>query len=222
MEGSETNFFSLLNIEKNFKYLNDKYIYDNLSDIDKILRIVRIRKDLYGKKIIKNEGKLRRLVYKQIAFWDNILKKTNPRLVIFESYPHLVHHYTLYFIAKIRGIKTIIFSRIGDPVRFMVADDIDNLHPHKIINNNKEIQTVVPIRKKPDYAVSQQSKNITVIDLIKKIVNLEFKKFFNINCYRAFYNHSKSILYSVPYLILYKSLSVDILPSKKIHLFSSA
>jgi hypothetical protein len=196
------------------KYIKDSTIFDDSGEIDKISRIIRIRQELYGKKFASNEGLLRRAIYKQISFWYAVINKTNAEAVLFEATPHLVNDYTLYYVAKKLGIRTIIFNRVGDPLRFFIAESLDNIVPDLCINKKALAGAVQPIRKKPEYAISGPSAIKRNSIGLKKIIKNR-NKLFMLATYNPLWLILKNKVYKIPYRYLYHKNMIKKIPKKK-------
>ncbi len=56
--------------------------------------------------------KRRNLYYSYVRFWDGMLKKFKPDVIIFNSVPHLASGFVLYGLAKLLNIKIVILERI--------------------------------------------------------------------------------------------------------------
>lgn len=56
-----------------------------------------------------------RLYHRQLTYWQEVLKRFEPDIVVFPQSPHLVYDYILYLLCRCTGIKTIMFERTGIP-----------------------------------------------------------------------------------------------------------
>src|SRR3989338_1623077 len=65
----------------------------------------------------------KRLYYRLIRYWQGVLHKYQPDIIIFDYPPHTVYDFVIYSLAKLFGIKTIMFNftRIDD--RLLVMED---------------------------------------------------------------------------------------------------
>jgi len=63
------------------------------------------------------------LYFKILEYWNGILKKYNPDLIIFSAIPHTVYDYIVYELAKDIGIKTIMFDSTLISDRYIVLED---------------------------------------------------------------------------------------------------
>jgi len=199
---------------KDIEYIKNETIFSDSGEIDKISRIVRIRQELYGKKFASNEGRLRRAIYKQISFWHTVIKELNVEAILFEAAPHLVNHYTLYYVARKLGVRTIIFNRVGDPLRFFIAESLNNIVPELIINKEAVADKVQAIRAKPAYAISGPSSvrhnSIGIIKIMQK-----WDKIFTLSAYKRLRMIVKSAVYKIPYRYLYNKYSIKKIPEQK-------
>ena len=204
----------LLGIDEDIEYISDDILRSDADQIDAISRIIRIRKDLYGHTLACDEGLLRRFVYKQISFWMKVIDSLSPEIVLFEAAPHLVHHYALYYAARKKGIRTVIVNRIGEPVRYFLAERIEDLVPDKIVNEPAFVEKVSPIRQKPKYATvgpsAVASKGIRLKNIIFKLNRL-----CRLKSYRFLLGRLKNVAYRIPYNAIYRYLSIDKIPENK-------
>ena len=56
--------------------------------------------------------KRRNIYYGYLKFWHGMLKKFRPDAIVFYSIPHSALEFTLYGLAKVMGIKTIMLERL--------------------------------------------------------------------------------------------------------------
>lgn len=49
------------------------------------------------------------LFYSYVIYWNTILEKLKPELIIFPVSPHLIYDYVLYSLCKLKNIRTIMF-----------------------------------------------------------------------------------------------------------------
>lgn len=54
----------------------------------------------------------RHLYYRMLSYWNGIMKKYNPDLIILSSLPHAPFEYVIYALAKLYNIKIIMFDGI--------------------------------------------------------------------------------------------------------------
>lgn len=80
----------------------------------------------------------RNIYYQYIEFWQGMLKKFQPDAVLFYSVPHNGLSYSLYALAKILDIKTIMLNEININNRTLLLDDYqtDYLKLLKYVQNN--------------------------------------------------------------------------------------
>ena len=208
------NILEIFGTNGNIDYISDDILRADADQIDAITRIIRIRKDLYGKALAFDEGALRRFVYKQISFWMTVIDKTSPEVVLFEAAPHLVHHYALYYAARKKGIRTVIVNRVGEPIRFFLAERIEELIPDKIVNEPAFVDKVIPIRQKPKYATEGPSATASEGVSLKKII-FNLNRLWRIQSYRFVFGRIKNVAYKIPYNIIYRFLSIDTIPKHK-------
>ncbi|MFA6552485.1 MAG: hypothetical protein WCT19_03220 [Candidatus Paceibacterota bacterium] len=50
------------------------------------------------------------IYYEMLGYWDGVLKKYKPDIIIFAMVPHSIYNYILYSLAKLYGIKTVMFE----------------------------------------------------------------------------------------------------------------
>ena len=65
----------------------------------------------------------KRFYYRLIQYWQGILKHYRPDVIIFPLVPHSVYDLVIYFLAKLLGIKTVMFTATQDFIRLMVMND---------------------------------------------------------------------------------------------------
>lgn len=65
----------------------------------------------------------KRLYYRLIRYWQGVIQKYRPEVIIFPYPPHTVYDFVVYSLAKLLEIKTVMFNftRIDD--RLLVIDD---------------------------------------------------------------------------------------------------
>lgn len=156
-------------------YLPDRFYFENRHQIDDAARCVRIRWDLYEPGLVGDDGTLRRRIYRELAYWTGYLQERKITLVLFESPPHLLHDLTLYYAAKnLTAVETVIIYRVGDPLRFFLATDLEDLVPAKEINS---VQEKVPpisaahglawyVQQEPPASAQPGSLKKAIIDMI--------------------------------------------------------
>jgi len=69
------------------------------------------------------ENQKKHLYYRYIQYWDGVLKKYKPDAIIMPSAPHTIYDLVIYGLAKISGIKTIIFELTAIYDRSIVMSD---------------------------------------------------------------------------------------------------
>ena len=75
------------------------------------------------------------LYHEYVRYWYGVLNKYKPEAIIFSSVPHIVYNYVLYCIAKMLGIKTIIFRPLQITSRILFFNDFTK---YQILANNYE------------------------------------------------------------------------------------
>jgi hypothetical protein len=89
-----------------------------------------------------------------------MLKKYNPRLVLFGNIPHGGHDYLLYRLARALGIRTLVLFQVPVCPRFMILEDIDDFGAfEKVENGTAEDIGPLPEIKRPFY---MRRKNLGV------------------------------------------------------------
>ena len=58
-------------------------------------------------------GERIRLYYSLVRYWLGVLDQYRPGLVFFPTVPHMIHDFVLFNLAKLRGVKTLMFGRTG-------------------------------------------------------------------------------------------------------------
>ncbi len=63
------------------------------------------------------------LYYEMLRYWQGIIDKLKPEVIIFPNIPHTVYNYLIYELARMRGIKTLMFedTQIGN--RLLLLED---------------------------------------------------------------------------------------------------
>lgn len=56
------------------------------------------------------ENQKKHLYYRYIQYWDGVIKKYQPEAIIYPSAPHTIYDLVIYGLAKLYGIKNIIFE----------------------------------------------------------------------------------------------------------------
>ena len=156
--------------------------------------------------------KKKHLYYKYLQYWNGVLKKLNPEMIIFRSIPHSSYNFVLYCLAKKQGIKTIMFDSTVFKDKLLVLEDFRKLpkefielisqeekSPYQItdlIEDKQEYfkRLVNPkIDATPDYKkqiIQQINDPVKIIPSWKKIVkNIKNGNFFPVMRY-----HLKSAL----------------------------
>lgn len=67
--------------------------------------------------------KRRHLYYNLLQYWSGVIKKLKPDLIIFPTVPHTVYNFVIYELAKIFGIKTIMFEDSWISDRLLIYND---------------------------------------------------------------------------------------------------
>jgi len=156
--------------------------------------------------------KKKHLYYKYLQYWNGVLKKLNPEMIIFRSIPHSSYNFVLYCLAKKQGIKTIMFDSTVFKDKLLVLEDFRKLpkefielisqeekSPYQItdlIEDKQEYfkRLVNPkIDATPDYKkqiIQQINDPVKIIPSWKKIV----KNIKNGNFFPAMRYHLKSAL----------------------------
>src|SRR3989344_5093977 len=63
------------------------------------------------------------LYYRMLGYWHNVLKSYRPDMIVFPAVPHTVYNYIIYDLAKLLGIKTIMFEDSWIPERMLAYKD---------------------------------------------------------------------------------------------------
>lgn len=97
---------------------------------------------------------------RQFGVVYRMLKKYNPRLVLFGNIPHGGHDYLLYRLARDLGIRTLVLFQVPVCPRFMILEDIDDFGAfEKVENGTAEDIGPLPEIKRPFY---MRRKNLGV------------------------------------------------------------
>lgn len=70
-----------------------------------------------------SENQKKHLYYRYIQYWDGVIKKYKPDAIICPSAPHTIYDLVLYGLAKIYGIKIVIFELTAINDRAIVMND---------------------------------------------------------------------------------------------------
>jgi len=54
----------------------------------------------------------KKIFYEYVRYSNGLIDKLKPEAIVFGDIPHIAHQYTLYKVAKLKGIKTIMFRTI--------------------------------------------------------------------------------------------------------------
>jgi len=215
------------------KYLSDKFYCDNKNLIDIVEKMLRLRVYSYSKinsYIFKNHNTLRRFIFKEISYWDYVLKKYKIEIVVHEAMPHTHDSYIIYYLAKINNIKTMIFHRAPDDMsmRFFLAESMDDLTPMRAIDSD-DYNSQAPKRNAGPPAYSKYGKdnpwnqNIYITDVLKGIAKsitnpivfaITFRKKISILVERL-----RLAIVRFIYRMEYRFLCTDTLPNKKMIYF---
>ena len=90
------------------------------------------------------------LYYSYVRYWDGVIKKLKPDAVIFPNVPHSVYDFVIYGLAKLYGIKTIIFelTRVNDRCLaisdFAVGSRLLKIELKKNENKNFSVEDLPP------------------------------------------------------------------------------
>ena len=215
------------------KYLPDKFYCDNKNLIDIVEKMLRLRVYNYSKinsYIYKDQSTLRRFIFKEISYWDYVLKKYKIEIVVHEAMPHTHDSYIIYYLAKINNIKTMIFHRASDGIsmRFFLAESMDDLTPIRVIDSDDRNRSKPKRNAGPpvysDYGKDNPwNQSVYISDVLKGIAKImknpfvfavTFPKKFSILVERL-----KLALVRFIYKLEYRSLCTDTLPNKKIIYF---
>lgn len=71
----------------------------------------------------KNIDERRHLYYQMIRYWHGVLLKYKPDQIIFSDVPHFVYDYMIYELARLMGIKTLMFLDTRIPGRLLYFDN---------------------------------------------------------------------------------------------------
>lgn len=70
----------------------------------------------------------RRLLFRHLQFWDNVLNELDITIAIFHNVPHQIFDTILYHLCKSRGILTLIFNSVGVfPDTYFVSQSMEEL-----------------------------------------------------------------------------------------------
>lgn len=66
----------------------------------------------------------RNLYHKYVWYWNGVLEKYKPNAILFPDVPHTLYNYVVYRLARLKGIKTLMFKRCnGFPGRINFQED---------------------------------------------------------------------------------------------------
>jgi hypothetical protein len=156
--------------------------------------------------------KKKHLYYKYLQYWNGVIGKLKPDMIIFRSTPHASYNFVLYWLAKKYSIKTMMFDSTVFMDKLLVLKDFREL-PEEFMElirkskDNKYQITELPKDKQeyfeqlanlkidatPDYKkqiIAQINDPVKVFPPIKKIIkNIKSGNFFPVLRY-----HIKSAL----------------------------
>lgn len=73
--------------------------------------------------LYKNADERKHLYYHLIRYWLGVIKKYQPEAIVLAYVPHYIYDYVIFALAKLLGIKTIMFLDTRIPGRTLVMDD---------------------------------------------------------------------------------------------------
>lgn len=153
----------------------------------------------------------RSLYYSMLRYWNGVLNKYRPEVIIFPSFPHMVCDYIIYILARLLNIKIIAFDdtripghllclndfRVGSEVfkRVLADNEGKNFTVDDLSGNVKEYylsRSSQDYKAPPSYVQDQKKKLSTIHWLLtepkirESVKNLTiFRKFF-VYLYRMF------------------------------------
>ncbi len=66
----------------------------------------------------------RHIYYSMLGYWHGVIKEYKPEVIIFPAFPHTVYNYIIFSLAKLLGIKTIMFDNPWVANRLILYNDV--------------------------------------------------------------------------------------------------
>lgn len=92
----------------------------------------------------------KRLYYELLRYWKGVLTEFKPDLIIFPAVPHNVSNFTIYSLASLLGIQTILFQETWVSDRIILQYRYDEMSPKLeavLKKNNGKVFTVESLSK---------------------------------------------------------------------------
>ena len=120
-------------------------------------------------KIPKSTLEKKNLYHNILEYWHGVIKELKPDLIIFSAWPHAGYNYAVYSLAKLLGVKTVLFEITRVYSRLLLANDfkIGSLDLKEAVehNKNKEIKIEDLNSDIRDYYKSQtEQKRLVTLD----------------------------------------------------------
>lgn len=64
------------------------------------------------------------IYYNMLRYWDGLLGKYKPEAIVFPAFPHTVYNFIIFNLARLRGIKTIMFDVPWVSDRLLMYNDV--------------------------------------------------------------------------------------------------
>lgn len=112
------------------------------------------------------------LFYSNIQYWNGVLKKFKPEMIIFPTVPHAIFNYIIFELARIIGIKTFMFEDAA------IADRL--LYYSNFWDNSSLIKERIKKNQGKNFSLDNLSKDITKyyqdqVDISKDSTPVEIK-----------------------------------------------
>ena len=133
--------------------------------------------------------------YNMLQYWQGILKKTNPEMIIFNNIPHSPYEYLIYELAQVLKIKTLIIEGTWISDRAYVYNNFREpilaLEEQKKLNAGKNF-TVADLA--PDLQKYYLKQTNPEADVTPLYIPMQFKQYLGKNLIKRRLTHFKHAL----------------------------
>lgn len=159
-------------------------ILDQLSDTESIVLTMMNKKYDW-----MSVNQRKHLYYQYVRYWFGVLKKFKPELIIFSFIPHTLYNFVIFRLAKIMGIKTIMFDVTLINDRLLLMNDYEkgsrrlieeiqknNLKSFSISDLSSDIQEYYKklVDRQPSY-LTKEIKKFSFLNIIILKISIVLK-----------------------------------------------
>lgn len=94
----------------------------------------------------------RRIYYTMVRYWFGLIKKYKPETIIFPGFPHTTYNYIIQDLAKLLGLKTIMYDYTYVANRLIFYNDL--------FEGSREIKKDIEKNQKKNFSINDLSKNL--------------------------------------------------------------